>query len=335
MKKKIIALCLVLALAATAIAGATLAYFTDKDEVENVFTAGDLKIDLWEKTGVTDKDGNTVQNAVEKEQTGTTYSNLMPSYKITKEPVIENLGKNDAYVRVVVTLNQKEQINNAIDNFYEAKDYTDEQIQTIYDNIFDGWGLVYTKDAENGEPNRLWMDDNVHQPTDTGVTLLAIDMAAVVYDSIWQISKNNVFQTATEQASTNGKISTANGEYAYLGAWDQDVYYYDVLGGVNGDEWDSRCFVFYLKIEGKEEDGTTHSYKLFNGLNIPAEFDADQMVMFEDTDADTSLKIGVYADAIQVAGFNDTTDGDGNTTPAWINAINALEEQHPLGWWRS
>ena len=35
MKKKIISLCLVIALVATAIAGATLAYFTDTDEVKN------------------------------------------------------------------------------------------------------------------------------------------------------------------------------------------------------------------------------------------------------------------------------------------------------------
>ena len=44
MKKKIISLCLVIALVATAIAGATLAYFTDSDADLNVMTLGNVKI---------------------------------------------------------------------------------------------------------------------------------------------------------------------------------------------------------------------------------------------------------------------------------------------------
>ena len=46
MKKKIVALCLVVALAATAIIGGTLAYFTDNDAKTNTFTVGNVKIQL-------------------------------------------------------------------------------------------------------------------------------------------------------------------------------------------------------------------------------------------------------------------------------------------------
>ena len=89
---------------------------------------------------------------------------------------------------------------------------------------------------------------------------------------------------------------------------------------MNGDEWDSHCYVFYLKLEAGE------SYeKFFDGLTVPTEFDAAQLKGFD------GLKIGVYADAIQTEGFTETTE-DG---VAWVNAINALEEQHPLGWWRN
>lgn len=48
MKKKILTLCLVLALAATAVIGGTLAYFTDTDAETNTFTVGNVKIDLIE-----------------------------------------------------------------------------------------------------------------------------------------------------------------------------------------------------------------------------------------------------------------------------------------------
>lgn len=48
MKKKLLALVLVVALAATAVIGGTLAYFTDTDEAVNTFTVGGVSIDLIE-----------------------------------------------------------------------------------------------------------------------------------------------------------------------------------------------------------------------------------------------------------------------------------------------
>ena len=48
MKKKILALCLIVALAVTAVVGGTLAYFTDTDKETNTFTVGNVKIDLLE-----------------------------------------------------------------------------------------------------------------------------------------------------------------------------------------------------------------------------------------------------------------------------------------------
>ena len=48
MKKKILTICLIVALAATAIIGGTLAYFTDTDAKENVFTTGKVDITLNE-----------------------------------------------------------------------------------------------------------------------------------------------------------------------------------------------------------------------------------------------------------------------------------------------
>jgi len=45
MKKKIMAMCLVIAMAATAVIGGTLAYFTDTDEAVNVMTMGNVAIE--------------------------------------------------------------------------------------------------------------------------------------------------------------------------------------------------------------------------------------------------------------------------------------------------
>lgn len=78
MKKKIISLCLVVALGATAVIGGTLAYFTDVDKEINTFTVGNISIDLQENF--------------------TQESKLMPGIDVTKEVWIENDGDNDAYV---------------------------------------------------------------------------------------------------------------------------------------------------------------------------------------------------------------------------------------------
>lgn len=50
MKKKILSLCLVLALAATAVVGGTLAYFTDTEKATNVMTIGNVEINIEERT---------------------------------------------------------------------------------------------------------------------------------------------------------------------------------------------------------------------------------------------------------------------------------------------
>ena len=81
MKKKIVALCLVLALALTAIGGATLAYFTDTDAKTNVFTVGNIEIDLEEQFP---------------------SGELMPNVKKEKVVTVKNTGANDAYMWIEV-----------------------------------------------------------------------------------------------------------------------------------------------------------------------------------------------------------------------------------------
>ncbi len=70
MKKKLLALVLVVALAATAVIGGTLAYFTDTDEATNTFTLGNVKIDLQEvfdENNAVLRPGSKTDNAIQKE----------------------------------------------------------------------------------------------------------------------------------------------------------------------------------------------------------------------------------------------------------------------------
>ena len=76
-------------MAATAVIGGTLAYFTDEDVENNEFTVGNVDIDLtepgWDQTGK--KDAETVY----------------PGEPLAKDPTVTNVGENPCFVRISVS----------------------------------------------------------------------------------------------------------------------------------------------------------------------------------------------------------------------------------------
>ena len=142
MKKKLLVLGLCVALAAIAIAGASLAYFTDTKSATNTFTVGNVKIDLIESKfhregndnsgdatipdpthKVVDDDGmkyvktgHTMFTNDEIKADAVTYQNdylavkgknMVPGRGVAKCPYVVNTGANDAYVRIRVMIPSK------------------------------------------------------------------------------------------------------------------------------------------------------------------------------------------------------------------------------------
>ena len=139
MKKKLLVLGLCVALAAIAIAGASLAYFTDTKSATNTFTVGNVKIDLIEskfhREGNDNSGDTTIPDPTQKvtaddgmkyvatghtmftddeiKADAVTYAteylavkgeNMVPSRRVAKCPYVVNTGANDAYVRVRVMI---------------------------------------------------------------------------------------------------------------------------------------------------------------------------------------------------------------------------------------
>lgn len=108
MKKKIVALCLCIALAVVAIGGATLAYFTDKtDTVTNTFTVGKVDIELWEHAY--DATTNTLSQTEKMDGTvgklGNSY-HIVPGVDLPKDPTVVVKGGSDTcwlFVEVTAT----------------------------------------------------------------------------------------------------------------------------------------------------------------------------------------------------------------------------------------
>ena len=91
MKKKLTTLVLLLAFAAVAVTGGTLAYFTDKtDAAVNIFTMGNVKIELSEPNWV-------ASNA----------TNVYPGKTLVKDPTVTIVGSNDTFVRLKLTVASK------------------------------------------------------------------------------------------------------------------------------------------------------------------------------------------------------------------------------------
>lgn len=94
-KKSILMAAIAVMLVAVLVVGGTLAYFTDTKSATNAFTVGDVKIKL-DESNVNDPSGDRV--------TSNEYTGMLPGIQYKKDPVVTNTGKNDAYVRAVVTI---------------------------------------------------------------------------------------------------------------------------------------------------------------------------------------------------------------------------------------
>lgn len=104
MKKKILAVSLVIVLLAIAIVGGTLAWFTDTDEVENVFTIGSIKIQQHEQQH--DENGE-LEDFEQKQMLLPVVNTENPAEDenyIEKIVTVENTGKNAAYVRSFIAI---------------------------------------------------------------------------------------------------------------------------------------------------------------------------------------------------------------------------------------
>ena len=149
MKKKLLAIGLAVAVLAVTIVGMSIAYFTDTDDATNVFTVGNVHIQLNEQERQLDEDGSTIlgdftQNKPlfpivgsaqgEKDEFGLpTAANY-----VDKVITIENTGASDAYVRAYFA------IPSALDDGYETFNAGLNILHFNFGNKVDENGNVYT-----------------------------------------------------------------------------------------------------------------------------------------------------------------------------------------------
>lgn len=175
MKKKVLSICLVVALVAIAAISTTLAYFTDTDAQHNTMVIGNIDIDQFEKQLDVDENGNTILAdfvdptagmmpaagatayaderldlsglTVTGEYADDTFvgkSNLWADYMNAEEKIVfvKNTGKNDVYFRTIILVEYPEEIDafglicNSAYDYNLTKDGVQNSDNThYYDNV--------------------------------------------------------------------------------------------------------------------------------------------------------------------------------------------------------
>ena len=141
MKKKILALSMCIALAAIAIVGVSLAYFTDTKTATNTFTMGNVKIKL-DETDVKNPEGDRVAS---------NEYNVYPGAVVTKDPIVHNVGQNAAYIRATVNVSNW---MNLVGAYYPEfkptypNDGYKAALNLLVGELGEGWSVV---DVVNGD----------------------------------------------------------------------------------------------------------------------------------------------------------------------------------------
>lgn len=141
-KKKIITLALVAVIAVTAIASASIAYFTDSKTATNTFTMGDVKISLDEAP--VDAAGKAIEgDRVTENEYG--MEAAYPGAVLDKDPTVHNTGNNPAYIRATVNVSNWMNLVGAYYPAFNATFPNDDYkaaLNLLVGELGDGWSVV-------------------------------------------------------------------------------------------------------------------------------------------------------------------------------------------------
>lgn len=188
-KRKLLLVAMALSMIAILAVGGTLAYFTDIDAETNIFTVGNVEIDLYETFNpelsklfpTTGKVDGVQKNAVEK------------------KVYVANTGSEDAYVRVHIAIPAVLDVpNNASANVLH--------FNMSKDSVADGkWSWGKTKDIANYPGNDG--DWNMYTAAIGGVDY---NVYVVTYETALKYNENTceaIYQVYMDKSVTNEKIT--------------------------------------------------------------------------------------------------------------------------------
>lgn len=300
-RKWLLAIALVLSMT-MAISG-TLAYLTDRDSEANVFTIGNVEIDLSE---------DFEQGA-----------ELIPGVDITKKPIITNTGNNDAWVWATIAipaaLDNDEASKNVV-HFNYDKDHVNATEWTWTNNgswmvqenvehegvLYNMYTVLYQTALKKGESTspvmtKVYMDDHIDINTDGQLYHVEKGVAEKLD---WNINTdgNPIIYVSAYAMQTNEFATVQDAYAAYTKQWTTED------GVNNGIEW------------GTPIDPTKPANGDDPSMTYPAPADAYEVATAEE------LKTAVAAGytVIKLADGEYQVDGCGGKTLSLYGSKNAV-----------
>ncbi len=250
MKKKIFAIAFAAILAVTAITGASLAYLQDTDTEDNVFTVGNVEIDLYEEF---DEGLAHLVPAVRNED-NTAWNNA-----ITKKAYVTNTGNDAAYVRVHVAIPSI--LDDAQPNFDASKNVL--HFNFNMDNVAEGkWS--WNKTAEGANYPSAATEWNCYT---TSINNVAYNVYVVTFEA--SLAKGETTCDAISQVYLDP--TTTNGDIARINA-------------TIGDKWH-----IYVAAEGVQAAGFKNAdVALDTAFGVPGTYDVAWVADTTTPNVDTS-----------------------------------------------
>lgn len=209
MKKKILAMCLCIAMLATAIVGGTLAYFTDTDEATNTFTTAKVNIALIEQQ----RGENGLEEYVNE---GKVLYPIVGSAQGAKDDMGMPTAAN--YIDKIITIENLEDSTDAYVRLYIA-------IPSVLDNVADaGQNVLHFNWGNNFETGDYTVADYANWGAET-LLVKDFDIDGINYN-VYYRDYNKVMAAGTETGSAAyvGFYMDANVDY------DNENGYYTING---------------------------------------------------------------------------------------------------------
>lgn len=234
-KRKILTMAMALAMVAILAVGGTLAYFTDSDAKKNVFTAGDVHIDLWEDFG--DNDDTTIE-----ELAPVTYDEKgqrKPDNVIEKQVYVQNTGSKDSYVRVHIAFPSMLDSGSEDEPQYAAYNNTLHWNFTAESFAEGKWN--WNKDVDGANYPENGGNWNEYQTTIDGILY---NVYVATYESVLSGVAKDTTVDAICQVYMDKKVTN------------EDV---TAIKDVLGEKWN-----VYVVAEGCQTDGFANAYEALN-----------------------------------------------------------------------
>ena len=249
MKKKVVTLCLVLALAAIAIAGGTIAYFTDTDEATNTFTAGGVKVQLIEQQV---NEAGTALEPFEQDQVllpivGSAqgekddFGQPVAENYIDKIVTVKNTGASDAWVRAYFA------IPSALDDGFEES--FNASMNILHFNFGNANGVTTY--------NNQWLWGSVAKPNHGGWNYFETTIDGKAYNVYFADYYQKLAADATTEQFVSGVYLDKNVDITDDGKY--TITRNGVASVIEGFDGSAKCPVFVVAVQAKGFDNAAEA----------------------------------------------------------------------------